>query len=338
MKYRYLGNTGVQVSPVCLGTMMFGGQTSEEDSRKIIDKALGLGINFMDTADMYNAGESEAVLGRALKGRRDQVVVATKGRQVVGESPNEQGGSRLHLTQALDRSLQRMQMDHVDIYYLHAPDYHVPIDQTLRAMDDMVRSGKVRYIACSNFRAWRLCEALWTSDRLGLDRFACVQPLYNIVNRDVEVELLPLCREHSVGVVSYSPLARGILTGKYKPGKDYPEGSRAARADRRMVQAELREPSIEVSARLAEYCGSRGVATSQFSLAWCIANPMLTSIIIGPRTMEHFDDNIGCLELEITQADEEFVDSLVPPGSHSGFGFQDELYPITGRASRELGS
>lgn len=337
MQYRYLGNTGVQVSPLCLGTMMFGGQTSEADSRAIIDKAIELGINFMDTADMYNAGESEAVLGRALKGRRDNIVVATKGRQVMGETPNEQGGSRLHLMQALDNSLRRLDMDHVDVYYLHAPDYQVPIDQTLRAMDDMVRSGKVRYIACSNVRAWRLCEALWTSDRLGLDRFACVQPLYNIVNRDIEVELFPLCREHSLGVVSYSPLARGILTGKYKPGEEYPEGSRAARADPRMVQAELRESSIEVAARLNEYCQDKGAAASQFSLAWCLANPQLTSIIIGPRTMEHFDDNLGCLDVEITQADEEFIDSLVPPGSHSGFGFQDELYPIAGRACSELG-
>ncbi len=337
MQYRYLGNTGVQVSPLCLGTMMFGGQTSEEDSRAIIDKAIDLGINFIDTADMYNAGESEAVLGRALKGRRENIVVATKGRQVMGETPNEQGGSRLHLMQALDNSLRRLGMEHVDIYYLHAPDYHVPIDQTLRAMDDMVRSGKVRYIACSNIRAWRLCEALWTSDRLGLDRFACVQPLYNIVNRDIEVELFPLCREHSLGVVSYSPLARGILTGKYKPGEQYPEGSRASRADRRMVQAELRDSSIEVAARLNEYCQGKGVAASQFSLAWCLANPQLTSIIIGPRTMNHFEDNVGCLDVEITRADEEFVDSLVPPGEHSGFGFQDELYPVTGRSSGELG-
>ena len=337
MQYRYLGNTGVQVSPLCLGTMMFGGQTSEEDSRAIIDRAIDLGINFIDTADMYNAGESEAVLGRALKGRRENIVVATKGRQVMGETPNEQGGSRLHLMQALDNSLRRLDMEHVDIYYLHAPDYHVPIDQTLRAMDDMVRSGKVRYIACSNIRAWRLCEALWTSDRLGLDRFACVQPLYNIVNRDIEVELFPLCREHSLGVVSYSPLARGILTGKYKPGEQYPEGSRASRADRRMVQAELRDSSIEVAARLNEYCQGKGVAASQFSLAWCLANPQLTSIIIGPRTMNHFEDNVGCLDVEITQADEEFVDSLVPPGEHSGFGFQDELYPVTGRSSGEPG-
>jgi aryl-alcohol dehydrogenase-like predicted oxidoreductase len=337
MEYRNLGNTGVQVSPLCLGTMMFGGLTSEADSRAIIDRALDCGINFMDSADMYNGGESESVLGRALKGRREQVVVATKGRQAMGDTPNEKGASRLHLMQALDNSLRRLDMDHVDVYYTHAPDYSVPIAETLRAMDDMVRSGKVRYIACSNFRAWRLCEALWTSDKLGLDRFACVQPLYNIVNRDVEVELFPLCREHSVGVVNYSPLARGILTGKYKVGEEYPEGSRASRGDRRMQQAELRDPSIQVAAQLLEYCQSRGLAASQFALAWCLANPQLTSSIIGPRTMDHFDDNIGCLEIEITEADEEFVDSLVPPGEHSGFGFQDELYPISGRSRCELG-
>jgi aryl-alcohol dehydrogenase-like predicted oxidoreductase len=166
---------------------------------------------------------------------------------------------------------------------------------------------------------------------LNLHSFACVQPLYNIMNRDIEVELLPMCAEYGLGVVSYSPLARGILTGKYQPGQSYPEGSRASRNDKRMKEAELRGESIELAQRLAAHCNKKGVATSQFALAWCLANPILTSVIIGPRTMQQFDDNLGCLEVEITEEDEALVDSLVPPGEHSGKGFQDPAYPITGR-------
>ncbi len=331
MDYRNLGKAGVKVSPVCLGTMMFGGQTSEADSISIIHKATDMGINFIDTANMYNAGESEVVVGKAIADRRDRVILATKGRQAMGEGPNDQGGSRVHLMHELDASLKRLGTDYIDIYYYHAPDYSTPIEETLRALDDMVRSGRVHYIACSNFRAWRLCEALWTSDRLNLHSFACIQPLYNIVNRDIEVELLPLCRERGIGVVSYSPLARGILTGKYKKIGEYPEGSRASRNDKRMNQAELREASIEVAREITAHCEQKGCQPSQFALAWVLANPIMTSVIVGPRTMEQFDDNMGCLDVTITDADEAFINSLVPVGEHSGKGFQDEAYPITGR-------
>lgn len=329
--YRSLGRSGVKVSNLCLGTMMFGGPTSEADSHKIMHKAIDLGINFIDTANMYSLGGSEVVVGKGLAGKRDRVILATKGRNKMGEGPNDQGASRVHLMHELNASLKRLGTDYVDIYYVHAPDYGTPIEETLRACDDMVRSGKVHYLACSNFRAWRVCEALWTSDKLNLNRFACVQPLYNIVNRDIEVELLPLCKEHGLGVVTYSPLARGILSGKYKLGQPFPEGSRAARNDVRMRQAELRDESLEVAQQITAYCDQKGVATSHFALAWCLANPILTSIILGPRTMEQFDDNLGCLNVEISPDDEAFVDSLVPTGEHSGKGHQDPLYPITGR-------
>ncbi|MGD9854802.1 MAG: aldo/keto reductase [Planctomycetaceae bacterium] len=332
MDYRQLGRAGVRVSPVCLGTMMFGGQTPEAESIRIIHRAIDQGVNFLDTANMYNAGESELVVGKAIADRRDSVVLATKGRQKMGSGPNDWGASRVHLMRALDESLRRLKVDTIDIYYQHAPDETTPIEESLRALDDMVKSGKIRYIACSNFRAWRLCEALWTSDRLNLNQFVCVQPLYNIVNRDVEVELLPLCREHGVGVVSYSPLARGILTGKYRPGEQYPQGSRAARNDPRMQQAELRQASLEISQQLVAHCETKGCSPSQFALAWCLANRNLTSVIIGPKTEAQFDDNMTCLDVEITAEDEAFIDSLVPPGEHSGQGFQDSAYPITGRA------
>jgi len=332
MDYRNLGNTGIKVSPMCVGTMMFGGRTSESDSLRIMHRAYDAGINFFDTADIYNAGESEVVVGKALADRRENVVLATKGRVATGEGPNDQGASRAYLMRALEASLKRLGTDYVDIYYVHTPDSATPIDETLRALDDMVRSGKVHYIACSNFRAWRLMEALWTSDALGLHRFACIQPLYNIVNRDVEVEVLPACEEYGVGVVSYSPLARGILTGKYKPGQSYPDDSRASRNDRRMQEAELREESIEMSQKVVAHCEQKqGCTPSQFALAWVLANPIITSVIVGPRTMEQFEDNLGSLNIEISDADEAFIDSLVPPGEHSGFGFQDPAYPITGR-------
>jgi aryl-alcohol dehydrogenase-like predicted oxidoreductase len=331
MDYRHLGRTGIRVSPVCLGTMMFGGQTSEADSVRIVQRALDEGINFLDTADMYNAGESERIVGSAIARRRDQVILATKGRQKMGDGPNDQGASRRHLLQALEASLKRLNTDFIDVYYTHAPDYATPIEETLRALDDMVRSGKVHYIACSNFRAWRLMEALWTSDRLGLERFSCIQPLYNIVNRDIEVELLPACRDYGIGVVSYSPLARGILTGKYRPGEEFPAESRAARNDKRMREAELRAESLHVSQELARHCERKGCTPSQFALAWVLANPIITSVIIGPRTMDQYADNIGCLSVEFTADDEAFVNSLVPDGEHSGKGFQDPLYPVTGR-------
>jgi aryl-alcohol dehydrogenase-like predicted oxidoreductase len=331
MQYRNLGKAGVKVSPVCLGTMMFGGPTDEAQSIRIIHEALGRGINFLDTANVYVNGESEVVVGKAIAGRRDDVVLATKGRSKRGDFPNQSGASRLHMMRELEGSLKRLGVERIDIYYLHHPDYQTPIEETLRAMDDMVRQGKVHYLACSNFRAWRLCEALWISDRLNLNPFVCVQPLYNIMNRDIEVELLPLCEAHGIGVVSYSPLARGILTGKYKPGEPPPEGSRASRNDVRIRQAEWREASLVAAQEITAHCGRRGVNPSQFALAWCLANPILTSIIVGPRTMEQFLDNLGCLDLTITQEDEDFIDRLVPPGDHSGKGFQDTAYPVLGR-------
>jgi aryl-alcohol dehydrogenase-like predicted oxidoreductase len=314
--------------------MMFGGPTSEADSIRIVHKALDLGINFIDTADMYSTGQSERVVGKALADRRDRVVLATKGRHKMGDGPNDLGASRLHMVAALNASLKRLGTDYVDVYYVHAPDEDVPLDETLRALDDMIHQGKIHYLACSNFRAWRVCEALGISDRLGLSRFACVQPLYNIVNRDIEVELLPLCQQHRLGVVTYSPLARGILSGKYKPGQAFPEGSRAARNDVRMRQAELRDDSIQIAQEIAAHCAARHVAPSQFALAWCLANPIITSIILGPRTMEQFDDNVACLNVTITPEDEAFIDHLVPPGEHSGKGFNDPLYPVTGRPRR----
>jgi aryl-alcohol dehydrogenase (NADP+) len=331
MNYRRLGRSGLEVSPLCLGAMMFGGPTGEAESIRIMHAALDRGIQFFDTANVYNGGASEEVVGKAIADRRRRVVLATKGRQPVGDGPNQGNAGRRHLVQAVEDSLRRLKTDYIDLYYVHTPDYLTPIEETLRALDNLVRSGKVHYIGCSNVRAWRLCEAMWTSDGCNLERYVCVQPLYNLVNRDIEVELLPLCREYGLGVVSYSPLARGVLTGKYRQGEAPPEGSRAARNDRRLQQAEWREESLRVAQEVAAYCRKRGASASQFALAWCLANPLITSIILGPKTIEQLEDNLGCLEFAITPEDEAFIDSLVPPGEHTGKGFQDPMYPVTGR-------
>ncbi len=333
MEYRTLGRAGVKVSSLCLGTMMFGGPTNEKDSIRIIHRAMDVGINFLDTANVYNAGESERVIGKAISENREKWVLATKVHGSMGDDVNESGSHRFHIMSAVEASLKRLGTDHIDVYYLHRWDSTTRIAESLRALDDCVRQGKVRYIACSNFEAWRVCEALWTSKQQGLEEFVCVQPLYNIVNRDIEVELLPFCQNYGVGVVPYSPLARGVLSGKYLPGKEPPKGSRAARQDRRILQTELREESFEVAQELMPLAEAHGKTLTQFALAWVLANPTITSVIIGPRTMEQLEDNLGCLDSTITADDEAAINALVPPGEHTGKGYNDPAYPVLGRQS-----
>jgi aryl-alcohol dehydrogenase-like predicted oxidoreductase len=331
MQYRRLGSAGVKVSPLCLGTMMFGGPTTEPDSIRIIQRAIDAGVNFIDTANMYCKGESERIVGNAVRDRRDKVVLATKVRVATGPGPNDAGCSRVHILREVENSLRRLGLDHIDLYYLHQYDYETPLEESLRALDDLVRQGKVRYIGCSNYYAFQLVEGLWISDRQRLERFACVQPLYNLVNRDPELELFPACRAFGVGAAVYSPLARGVLTGKYRPGESFPEGSRAARGDKRIHETELREESFRISQELGRWCEQKRVATSQFTLAWVLANSAVTSAIIGPRTMEQYEDNLKALDCTITPDDESFVDKLVPPGEHSGKGYNDPSYPVRGR-------
>ncbi|MCG9127673.1 aldo/keto reductase [Candidatus Poribacteria bacterium] len=331
MNYKTLGRAGVKVSSLCLGTMMFGGPTSETDSIRIIHRAMDAGINFLDTANVYNGGESERVIGKAVSENREKWVIATKVHGTMGDDVNQSGSHRFHIMSAVEASLIRLGTDHIDVYYLHRWDANTRIEESLRALDDCVRQGKVRYIACSNFEAWRVGEALWTSERQNLEEFVCVQPLYNIVNRDIEVELLPFCKKYGVGVVPYSPLARGVLSGKYLPGEKPPEGSRAARQDRRILQTELRDESFEVAQQLIPLAEKHGKTLTQFALAWVLANQSITSVIIGPRTMEQLEDNLGCLDCEITEDDEQLINGLVPPGEHTGKGYNDPAYPVLGR-------
>ncbi len=334
MEYSVLGNSGVQVSRLCLGAMMFGSPTNESDSIKIIERAFDAGINFIDTANVYNAGESERIVGKAVQAFRDDVLIATKVSGAMGEGLNRSGTSRHHIMRAVEDSLRRLDTDRIDLYYLHRWNALTPIEESLRALDDCVRQGKVRYIGCSNFDAWRLCEAWWKSDRMNLEKFVCLQPLYNIVNRDIEVELLPFCKAYDVGVVSYSPLARGVLTGKYLPGQPPPPGSRAARQDRRILQTELREESYEVTQKLQPLAAAHDKTLAQFALAWTLANPRITSVIIGPKNLEQLEDNLGCLDCAISPEDEATVDQLVPPGEHTGKGYNDPMYPVLGRSNQ----
>jgi len=331
MEYVNLGKQGVKVSRLCLGTMMLGGPTDESDSVRIIHRAVDDGINFVDTANVYNGGESERVVGKAIASCRDRVFLATKAGGGTGQGPNDRGGSRHHLLQAIEASLKRLGTDYIDLYLLHQPDYTTPLEETMDVLNDLVRGGKTRYVGLSNHYAWRVCEALWISDRRGLASVACVQPLYNIVNRDIEVELLPFCRDHGIGVMTYSPLARGVLTGKYTPGGPLPEGSRAARGDARIQVTELREESMEVARKIKPLADAHGKTMSQFAVNWVLANPIVSAAIIGPRTMEQYEESLGSLGWEIEQSALDEIDRLVPPGEHTGHGFNDPQQPVRGR-------
>ncbi len=334
MDYRTLGGCGVKVSQVCLGTMMFGGPTDERTSLDMIERALDAGINFLDTADKYNAGESERVVGKALEGRREEIVLATKVTLPMGEGPNMSGSSRKHIIEGCEASLRRLGTDYIDLYYLHKPDPDTPIEESLSAMDHLVQQGKVLYVGVSNFPAWRVADALGAQALAGWDPLAAVQPLYNIANRDIETELLPACEELGLGVVTYSPIARGVLTGKYADGEEVPEESRAGRGNERLMQTEFRPSNFQLAQEVVKLADEIGCTAAQLAVAWVMANELVTCPIIGPRTPDQLEDNLGALEVEITPEIEARIDELVPPGEHSGYGFQDPVFPVMGRRLR----
>jgi len=319
MEYRNFGRTGVKVSPLCLGCMMFGGRTEPEDSYAIIDRAIDAGINFLDTANVYSRGRSEEVTGEALKrnGKRAGVFLATKvhGR-MDDDDPNMLGNSRRHIVQQCEASLRRLQTDWIDLYQIHRPQSDIPIDETLQALDDLVRAGKVRYIGTSTFAAWQVTEALFLSRELRLNRFVSEQPPYSILDRRIERELLPMARNYGIGALPWSPLAGGLLTGKYRKGQTPPEGSRFAGdlSKRPQQQRRLSDAAFDVVEGLLEHCAGKGVELSRFAIAWAMAQPGITSPIIGPRTMEQLEDNLKALDVSIGADDREKVDALVPPG------------------------
>jgi 1-deoxyxylulose-5-phosphate synthase len=288
MKIKSLGRTGLKVSELCLGCMTFGNEADEELSVRMVRRAIDAGINFLDTANVYGRGRSEEIVGKALQGVRDRVVLATKVRGRMGDGPNEEGLSRLAILQQLEASLRRLQTDHIDLYQVHSWDASTPLDETLAALNDLVRQGKVRYLGCSNFAAWQLAKALWRSDRGGWARFDCLQPRYNLVDRVVEREHFPLCLDQGVGVINYSPLAGGILTGKYRPGEAPPPGTRGG-DNPGFMQNRGRPHNLERAQAVLGVLREIPHPPVQIAVKWTLAHPAVTSPIIGARGMEQLN-------------------------------------------------
>jgi aryl-alcohol dehydrogenase-like predicted oxidoreductase len=325
MEYRLLGRTGVKVSTHCLGAMMFGpwGNTDEDECVRMIHRALEAGINFIDTADVYGEGRSEEIVGNALKGRRDQVFLATKVHGRMGDGVNDEGNSRLWIMQEVENSLRRLQTDHIDLYQIHRPDFEMDIDETLGALTDLVRQGKVRYLGSSTFPAFHIVESHWASEGRGLERFICEQPPYSIFVRHTEFDVLPTCRRYGMGVIVWSPLAGGWLSGKYRRGQNVPEDSRAKRyAERGSPIARRYDPTAEANQRkldlvddLSNLADKAGVSLTHLAIAFALAHPAVTSAIIGPRTPEQLEDLISGVDVRLDGEILDAIDEMVPPGT-----------------------
>ena len=334
MDYRRLGASGLRVSPICLGTMMFGGPTDEATALGIVGAAREAGVNFIDTSDSYSIGKSEAIVGRAIRQDRHGWVLATKVASTMSDKPNQSGLTRKWIMEECDNSLARLGTDFIDLYYLHKEDHDTPLAETVGAIADLIRAGKVRYFGVSNFRSWRVAEICRLCDRIGAPRPAASQPYYNALNRQSEVEHLPACGYYGLGVVPYSPVARGVLTGKYPPGSPPPADTRAGRNDRRMMQSEWRPESLEIAQTLKRHAEARGITAGQFAVAWVLNNGFVGSAIGGPRTQAQWTEYLGALAYRFTPEDEALVDSLVPTGHPSTPGYNDPAYPIEGRKPR----
>jgi aryl-alcohol dehydrogenase (NADP+) len=331
MDYRSLGRSGLKVSPICLGTMMFGDRTDAAEAGRIFASAREAGVNFVDTADVYVKGESERITGKLVAQQRDRWVLATKVANPMGEDPNRRGTGRKWVMQAIDESLARLGLDYVDIYYIHRDTGSVPMEETVAVMGDLIRAGKIRYWGVSNLRGWRIAEAVRTCDNLGVARPVVCQPYYNAMNRQPENEILPACEHYGIGVVPYSPLARGVLTGKYPPGSEPPAETRAGRKDKRMMETEFREESLVIAQKVKAHAQKKGMSAGDFALRWVLANRIISSVIAGPRTLEQWQAYLGALDQGFDAEDEALIDSLVRPGHPSTPGFNDPSYPLTGR-------
>ncbi len=313
MEYRSLGRTGVKVSPFCLGAMNFGGPAPEEDSIRIVHAALDAGINFVDTANVYTGGASERITGKALAGRRDKVFLATKFYNRTGDGPNDAGVSRYHIMQACEDSLRRLNTDHIDLYQIHRPDMDVPQDETLRALDDLVRQGKVRYIGTSTFPAWMIVEGIHISERLGLTRYISEQPPYNLLDRRIENEIVPVCQRYGLAIMPWSPLGGGVLAGKYPPNETPAEGSRLATLSFYKERISLR--AREFAQAVAQVAAEAGMSLPQLALLWIKDQPGITAPIIGPRTMEHLETALSVIDKTLPADIAARLDELNPPGS-----------------------
>ncbi len=329
--YRKLGASGLKVSPLWLGTMMFGDQTAEAEAANIVAATRDAGLNALDTADVYAKGESERMVGRLIQADRSRWVLATKVANPVGDEPNDRGTSRRWLLKAVEASLQRLGTDWIDLYYLHRDDESTPMEETVHTMGLLIQQGKVLHWGLSNFRGWRLARMVELSRQMGVPQPIALQPPYSAVTRGIEVELLPACAHYGLGVVTYSPLARGVLTGKYKADAAPPADSRAARADRRLMQTEWRPESIALAQAFADHAAHRGISPTQLAVAWVLRNQRVSGVIGGPRTLVQWQDYLAARDVQATAEDEAWVDARVPPGHASTFGYTDPIYPVTGR-------
>ena len=336
MDYRSLGNSGLQVSPICVGTMMFGDRTDAAESGRIVASARDAGVNFIDTADVYAKGESERITGKLIAPDRDRWVLATKvANPMPGpdgkDDPNRRGTSRKWIMRAVDESLARLGTGYIDLYYLHRDIEATPLEETLGALADLVRAGKIRYYGLSNFRGWRHAEVMRVATMMGIPKPVASQPYYNAMNRQPENDILPACAHYGMGVVPYSPLARGVLTAKYSPGAKPDPQSRAGRNDTRIMQTEFREESLAIAQKIKAHAAKKNLSPGHFAFNWVLANKIVTSVIAGPRTLEQWTDYLAALGKPFDAEDEALVDSLVKAGHPSTPGYNDPAYPMRGR-------
>ena len=336
MQYRKVGSSDLSVSALCLGTMMFGDQTDAAEAGRIVAHAHEHGVNFIDTADVYSAGASEVMVGELIKPQRHDWVLATKlGNTMPGGRPNTGHYSRVWMLREVDASLRRLQTGHIDILYLHRDFPGMNLEEPLWALKSLLEAGKIRHWGLSNFRGWRIGEMVHLAARIGLPGPVVCQPYYNLLNRMPEVEIVPACEHHGIGVVPYSPIARGVLTGKYAPGAAPEAGSRAGRGDKRMAETEFREESLQIAQRLKAHAEqTKDVTLAQFATAWVLANRAVSSVIAGPRTLAQWQDYLPALDCVLDASDEALVDALVAPGHPSTPGFNDPAYPLIGRQVR----
>ena len=331
MQYRNLGHSNLKVSALCLGTMMFGDQTAQPEAQAIVADAHAHGVNYIDTADVYSKGASETMVGTLLKGQRHDWVLATKLGNKMSERVNEGHYSRSWMLRNIAASLTRLQTDYVDILYLHLDHNGMNLEEPLRALEAMLQAGQIRYWGVSNFRGWRIAEVVRLAGQLGMPGPVVCQPYYNLLNRMPEVEVLPACQHYGMGVTPYSPIARGVLTGKYLPNQAPDADTRAGRADKRIAETEFRPESLQIAQTLKQHAQARGVSLAQFATAWVLANRTVSSVIAGPRTLAQWQDYAPALEFQLSAEDEALVDQLVRPGHPSTPGYTDPAYPLYAR-------
>ncbi|MBN9061217.1 MAG: NADP-dependent oxidoreductase [Rhizobiales bacterium 65-9] len=338
MQYVQLGASGVRASRLWLGVMMFGLRTDEAEAREIVAVARDAALNAIDTADVYAGGESERITGRLIAEDRARWILATKVTGKMGDDPNSGGASRRWLMQAVENSLRRLGTDWIDIYYLHSDDMKTPLEETIAAMGDLIRAGKIRYFALSNFRAWRVARAVELCRAMNVPQPILLQSPYSAVTRGIETEIIPSAVYYGLGLVAYSPLARGVLTAKYAPDAAPDPTSRAGRGDKRMMETEFRQDSLIVAQRIAKHAEATKRSPTEFAVAWALANRYITGVISGPRTVHQMKTYLAATTCGFDAADEAFVDLLVAPGHATGVGYTDPSYPVLGRALGDAGA